>query len=87
MPQAFSRAELARLEEVAKEWGAKGLAYLVFDEEGEVRSPIAKFLSEAELEAFRAEPGSTVLFARRRAGDGVAGARARCGSTSAASSG
>ncbi|MEX1358054.1 MAG: aspartate--tRNA ligase [Gaiellaceae bacterium] len=63
VPQAFSRAELARLEEVAKEWGAKGLAYLVHDEEGEVRSPIAKFLSEGELAAFRADPSSTVLFA------------------------
>jgi aspartyl-tRNA synthetase len=63
VPQAFSRAELERLEAVAKEWGAKGLAYLVFSEEGEVRSPIAKFLSEAELEAFRSEPGTTVLFA------------------------
>jgi aspartyl-tRNA synthetase len=62
VPQAFSRAELAALEEVAKQWGAKGLAYLVYDESGEVRSPIAKFLSEAELETFRAEPGSTVLF-------------------------
>jgi aspartyl-tRNA synthetase len=47
----------------AKEWGAKGLAYLVYDESGEVRSPIAKFLAEEELEAFRGEPGSTVLFA------------------------
>jgi len=63
VPQAFSRAELARLEELAKEWGAKGLAYLVYDEEGEVRSPIAKFLSEGELAAVRAEPSSTVLFA------------------------
>ncbi len=62
VPQAFSRAELAALEELAKQWGAKGLAYLVYDESGEVRSPIAKFLSEAELETFRAEPGSTVLF-------------------------
>ncbi|MDQ3669676.1 MAG: aspartate--tRNA ligase, partial [Actinomycetota bacterium] len=62
VPQAFSRGELARLEALAKEWGAKGLAYLVFDEAGEVRSPIAKFLSEPELGAFRAEPGSTVLF-------------------------
>jgi aspartyl-tRNA synthetase len=66
VPQAFSRAELERLEEVAKEWGAKGLAYLVFAEGGEVRSPIAKFLSEAELEFFRSEPGSTVLFAADR---------------------
>jgi aspartyl-tRNA synthetase len=62
-PRAFSRAELARLEEVAKEWGAKGLAYLVRDDSGETRSPIAKFLSEAELTAFVGEPGSTVLFA------------------------
>ena len=63
VPQAFSRAELERLEEVAKAWGAQGMAYLVIDETGEVRSPIAKFLSEAELQAFRAGPGSTVLFA------------------------
>jgi aspartyl-tRNA synthetase len=63
VPQAFSRSELAALEEVAKQWGAKGLAYLVHDEEGEARSPIAKFLSEQELAAFRAEPSSTVLFA------------------------
>jgi aspartyl-tRNA synthetase len=61
-PRAFSRAELGRLEEFAKEWGAKGLAYLVVDESGEVRSPIAKFLSESELGAFSAPPGSTVLF-------------------------
>ena len=46
----------------AKEWGAKGLAYLVYDEEGEVRSPIAKFLSEEELAAFAGEPATTVLF-------------------------
>ena len=63
VPQAFSRAELERLEEVAKEWGAKGLAYLVWDEEGEVRSPIAKFLSEEELAHFRCDPGYSVLFA------------------------
>jgi aspartyl-tRNA synthetase len=63
VPQEYSRAELERLEAFAKDWGAKGLAYLVFDESGEVRSPIAKFLSEEELEAFRGEPGSTVLFA------------------------
>jgi aspartyl-tRNA synthetase len=63
VPQAYSRAELERLEAFAKEWGAKGLAYLVLDESGEVRSPIAKFLSEEELGAFRGEPGSTVLFA------------------------
>jgi aspartyl-tRNA synthetase len=62
VPQELSRSDLDRLEQVAKEWGAKGLAYLVFDEEGEVRSPIAKFLSEAELATFRSEPATTVLF-------------------------
>jgi len=61
-PRAFSRAELARLEEIAKEWGAKGLAYLVNDG-GELRSPIAKFLSEQELAALRPEPDTTLLFA------------------------
>jgi aspartyl-tRNA synthetase len=71
-PKAFSRTELARLEELVKEWGAKGLAYLVVDESGEVRSPIAKFLSEAELESFAAPAGSTVLF-----GAGEPGAVAR----------
>jgi aspartyl-tRNA synthetase len=62
-PQEFSRSDLQKLEELAKEWGAKGLAYLVYDEEGEVRSPIAKFLSEQELAHFRSDPGTTVLFA------------------------
>jgi aspartyl-tRNA synthetase len=66
VPQAFSRAELERLEEFAKEWGANGLAYLVYDEEGEARSPIAKFLSEQELATFRSDPGSTVLFGADR---------------------
>jgi aspartyl-tRNA synthetase len=70
-PRAFSRAELGRLEEIAKEWGARGLAYLVNDG-GEVRSPIAKFLSERELEALRTDPGTTVLFA---AGDEATVAR------------
>jgi len=62
VPQELSRAELDELEERAKAWGAKGLAYVVYDENGEPRSPILKFLSEPELEAIRAEPGSTVLF-------------------------
>jgi aspartyl-tRNA synthetase len=62
-PQELSRADLERLESFAREWGAKGLAYLVYDEEGEVRSPIAKFLSEEELAAVRSDPATTVLFA------------------------
>ncbi len=62
-PKAFSRTELARLEDVAKEWGAKGLAYVVRDESGEMRSPIAKFLSDSEIAAFASDPDTTLLFA------------------------
>jgi aspartyl-tRNA synthetase len=63
VPRAYSRADLAALEDVAKERGAKGLAYLVRDDAtGELRSPIAKFLSDTELETFRIEPGQTLLF-------------------------
>jgi len=62
VPQELSRADLERLEAFAREWGAKGLAYLVYDEEGEVRSPIAKFLSQDELDRFSSDPGTTVLF-------------------------
>jgi aspartyl-tRNA synthetase len=62
VPREFSRAELADLEARAKEWGAKGLAYLIYDAEGAVRSPIEKFLSEQELALFRGDPSSTVLF-------------------------
>jgi len=62
VPQEYSRGDLAKLEEFAKEWGAGGLAYIVYGEDGEPRSPILKFLSGPELELFRGEPGSTVLF-------------------------
>jgi aspartyl-tRNA synthetase len=64
IPRELSRGDLAKLEEFAKGWGAKGLAYLVYpdDQDGEVRSPIAKFLGEPELERFDSPPGSTVVF-------------------------
>lgn len=63
VPRPFSRSQLAALEEVAKERGAKGLAYLVRDSDsGEVRSPIAKFLSDAERDALRLAPGESLLF-------------------------
>ena len=63
VPLAYSRAELAALEEVAKERGAKGLAYLVRDaESGEIRSPIAKFLSDPEFDALNVRPGESLLF-------------------------
>ncbi len=63
VPRELSRGDLAKLEEIAKQWGAKGLAYLVVGDDGDLRSPIAKFLGEAELEALRAAPGETLLFA------------------------
>jgi len=53
LPRTLSRAEHARLEEIAKEWGAKGLAQL---------GQISKFLSEGELAAFGVGEGSTALF-------------------------
>jgi aspartyl-tRNA synthetase len=61
VPRELSRAEIQKLEDMAKPWGAKGLAYIVFRSDGEVSSPIAKFLSDRELESFR-EPGTTALF-------------------------
>jgi aspartyl-tRNA synthetase len=62
VPRELSRSELQKLEDMAKSWGAKGLAYVVFRADGEVSSPIAKFLSEEELARFH-EPGTTTLFA------------------------
>ena len=57
----LSRGEIARLEETAKGWGARGLASMVFRADGEVSSPIAKFLSDEVVESLR-EPGTTALF-------------------------
>ena len=83
VPQELSRGDLAKLEELAKEWGAKGLAYLVYDEEGEVRSPIAKFLSEEELAALpRRARVDRPLRGRHLAGD-VTCARRAADATSA----
>ncbi len=56
-PAELSRGEQAQLEEIAKEWGAKGLANLT-----QRRGRISKFLSERELEAFGVEEGSTAFF-------------------------
>jgi aspartyl-tRNA synthetase len=45
------RSELDALTELAKRHGAKGLVWAFVQEDGTWRSPIAKFLSEAELAA------------------------------------
>ena len=54
----LSRKDLDELAEFAKEWGGKGLAYLLIEESGEIRSPIAKFLSAAEPDGIRAATGA-----------------------------
>jgi len=53
IPKAISRSEHQRLEAMAKEWGAKGLAML---------SQVSKFLSEGELSSFAVPEGSSALF-------------------------
>ena len=62
VPKELSRSELAKLEEVVKGWGARGLASIVFRADGEISSPIAKFLAPEVLDAVRS-PGTTALFA------------------------
>lgn len=42
----FSRKEIDELTEVAKAKGAKGLAYIVVKDKGELQSPIVKFLGD-----------------------------------------
>ncbi|MDG2335153.1 MAG: aspartate--tRNA ligase [Myxococcota bacterium] len=65
--EEISRSEIDRLEKfVRKELGAKGLGWVRVDAEGEWRSPIAKFLSDAERNAITersgAKPGSLLFF-------------------------
>lgn len=61
----YSRKQVAELEETAKDCGAKGLATLALDANGEIRSSIAKFFSDellAELVAtVEAQAGDLVL--------------------------
>ncbi len=54
----LSRKDLDELAGFAREWGGKGLAYLLLDASGEVRSPIAKFLSPAEIDGLRTATGA-----------------------------
>jgi aspartyl-tRNA synthetase len=48
------RSDLDALTEFAKQYGAKGLVWAFVQEDGSLRSPIAKFLSEAEIDAIKA---------------------------------
>ncbi|MDO4537569.1 MAG: aspartate--tRNA ligase [Coriobacteriales bacterium] len=64
---SWARSKIDKLSKVAETFGAKGLAWVAFREDGSITSPIAKFLSDAEMEALKAEcavePGDLVLFA------------------------
>ncbi|MGN0287217.1 MAG: aspartate--tRNA ligase [Atopobiaceae bacterium] len=63
----WPRAQIDKLADVAATFGAKGLAYIAFREDGKVTSPIVKFFSDEEMAALRAEmevePGDLVMFA------------------------
>lgn len=54
---SLSRSQIDTFTDIAKQEGAGGLAYLTY-EEGKVKSPIAKFLSETELAAIQANAGA-----------------------------
>ena len=57
----LGRNKLDQLTDKAKSWGAKGLVWMKVGENGEVSSPVAKFMSESEiagvLERLGAEAG------------------------------
>src|SRR5664280_3737743 len=63
----LSRAQIDKLTELAKEHGARGMAYVYVEEGCALRGPIVKFLSEAEQAAIvarlGANPGDLVVFA------------------------
>ncbi len=54
---SLSRSQIDKFTEVAKGEGAGGLAYITY-EDGEAKSPIAKFLGEAELKAIQIKTGA-----------------------------
>ena len=64
---AWARAKIDKLAGVASTFGAKGLAWIAFREDGSINSPIVKFFSDEEMAALRErmgiEPGDLVMFA------------------------
>lgn len=64
---AMPRKKIDALVDFAKEYGAKGLAYLCVNEDGSYKSSFAKFMTEEELKALvcamEGEPGDLLLFA------------------------
>ncbi len=67
---AMSRKKIDKLVDHAKGCGAKGLAYLVINEDGTYKSSFAKFMTEEEMAALVAamdgQPGDLLLFAADR---------------------
>ncbi len=61
------RKKIDALVEFAKGYGAKGLAYLVINDDGSYKSSFAKFMTEEELSAIvnalEGKPGDLLLFA------------------------
>ncbi len=68
---AQPRKQLDAWQEWAKQRGARGLAYVLIGEDGELGGPVAKNLSDAEraglAQAVGAQPGDCVFFAADRA--------------------
>ena len=61
------RKKIDKLVEFAKDYGAKGLAYIAIHEDGTVKSSFAKFMTEDEMnrlvEAMDGQAGDLLLFA------------------------
>lgn len=64
---AMPRKKIDKLVDFAKDFGAKGLAYICINEDGSLKSSFAKFMTEEEMNALVAamqgEPGDLLLFA------------------------
>ena len=64
---AMPRKKIDALVDFAKTYGAKGLAYLAIEEDGNYKSSFAKFMTEDELKnlvvAMEGEPGDLLFFA------------------------
>ena len=54
---SLSRKQIDQFTDIAKSEGAGGLAYITY-QDGEAKSPIAKFLSEAELSSIQQKTGA-----------------------------
>ncbi|CUO90419.1 aspartate--tRNA ligase [Eubacterium sp. am_0171] len=61
------RKKIDKLVDFAKDFGAKGLAYIALQEDGSMKSSFAKFMTEDEMQglvqAMSGEPGDLLLFA------------------------